>query len=401
MSSTSLSSHPRPRRRDTTCTEDLADRAIAWVRQQKALTPDKPFFAYFAPGATHAPHHVPLEWADKYQGAFDDGWDKLRERTFARQKELGVIPQDAELTRRHPEIPAWEEMDEQLTPVLRRQMEVYAGFLEHTDHHIGRLLHALKELGVLDDTLVYVIIGDNGASAEGTLQGTFNEVIPFNGMDALETPEFLRNGWTSWAAQRPTTTMRSAGPCLCTPYQWTKQVPPTGAAPATALSSTGRTGSPLRARGVTSSTTSSTSPRPCWRRPACAAEHSPRRHPGAHRGRQHGLQLRRRRRPRPPHRPVLRVPRQPRHLPPGLDRGDQAPHAWELTDTAVAFDDDVWELYDTTSDWTQANDLAKQRPEKLHDLQRLFLIEATKYNVFPLDDRGASGSTQIWLIDRP
>ena len=152
-------------------TEDMTDRAIEWVGQQKALMPDKPFFVYYAPGATHAPHHVPTEWSDKYKGAFDDGWDALRERTFARQQELGVIPADAELTARPEEIPAWDEMPDDLKPVLARQMEVYAGFMEHTDHHVGRLLDALEELEVLDDTLVYCIIGDNGASAEGDLHG--------------------------------------------------------------------------------------------------------------------------------------------------------------------------------------------------------------------------------------
>jgi arylsulfatase A-like enzyme len=142
--------------------EDMTDKAIGWVRQQKALMPDKPFFAYFAPGATHAPHHVPTDWADKYAGRFDEGWDALRERTFARQKELGVIPQEAELTPRHDEIPAWNDMPEELKPVLRRQMEVYAGFLEFTDHHVGRLFDALEELEVFDNTLVYYIVGDNG-----------------------------------------------------------------------------------------------------------------------------------------------------------------------------------------------------------------------------------------------
>src|SRR4029079_13612900 len=118
-------------------TEDLTDHAVSWVRQQKALMPDRPFFVYFAPGATHAPHHVPKEWADKYAGQFDDGWDAQRERTFARQKELCGLPEDAQLSNRHPEIPGWDEMDEALKPVLRRQMENYAGFLEHTDHHVG------------------------------------------------------------------------------------------------------------------------------------------------------------------------------------------------------------------------------------------------------------------------
>ena len=164
--------------------EDMTDKAMAWIAQQKALAPDKPFFVYFAPGATHAPHHVPKEWADKYKGKFDQGWDKLREETFARQKELGVIPADCQLTARHKEIPAWDDMPEALKPVLRRQMEVYAGFMEYTDHHVGRLLDGLKKLDILDDTLVYYIIGDNGASAEGTLNGTFNEMLNFNGMAA-------------------------------------------------------------------------------------------------------------------------------------------------------------------------------------------------------------------------
>ena len=206
-------------------TEDLADHCVSWIRQQKALMPDKPFFIYFAPGATHAPHHVPKEWADKYKGQFDDGWDAQRERTFARQKELGVIPADADLPARHAEIPAWDDMPEELKPVLARQMEVYAGFLEHTDHHVGRVLDALEDLEILDDTIVYYIIGDNGASAEGTLNGAFNEMANFNGMAELETPEFLRSkmdelgspssynhyavGW-SWA--------------MNTPFQWTKQV---------------------------------------------------------------------------------------------------------------------------------------------------------------------------------
>ena len=124
-------------------TEDLTDKAISWARQQKALLPDKPFFMYFAPGATHAPHHVPPEWIEKYKGKFAHGWDRQREITFERQKELGVIPPDAVLTPRDAEIPAWDDMDPALKPVLEREMEVYAAFMEHTDHHVGRLLDAL------------------------------------------------------------------------------------------------------------------------------------------------------------------------------------------------------------------------------------------------------------------
>src|SRR6202166_4325876 len=135
-------------------TEDMTNNAIKWVRQQKALMPDKPFFMYFAPGACHAPHHVPREWADKYKGKFDQGWDKLREETLARQKKLGVVPAEARLTTRHKEIPSWDETPAALTPALARQMEVYAGFLEHTDHHVGRLVEALNDMEILQDTLI-------------------------------------------------------------------------------------------------------------------------------------------------------------------------------------------------------------------------------------------------------
>ena len=204
---------------------DMTDKAIGWVRQQKSLMADKPFFMYFAPGATHAPHHVPKEWADKYAGQFDDGWDAQRERIFARQKELGVIPADAQLTPRHDEIPAWDDMPEDLKPVLRRQMEVYAGFMEFTDHHVGRLFDALEELEVFENTLVFYIIGDNGASAEGTLNGTFNELINFNGAAAIETPEFMIERLDDFGG--PDSFNHYAvgwAHAMDTPYQWTKQV---------------------------------------------------------------------------------------------------------------------------------------------------------------------------------
>ena len=132
----------------------MTNKAIGWIRQQKSLMPDKPFFIYFAPGATHAPHHVPKDWIDKYKGKFDGGWDKQREETFARQKKLGVIPADAVLTERPAEIPAFDDMPEAFKPILRREMEIYAAFLEHTDHHVGRLVDSLKDLEILDDTLI-------------------------------------------------------------------------------------------------------------------------------------------------------------------------------------------------------------------------------------------------------
>ena len=205
---------------------DMTDKAIEWVRQQKALMPDKPFFVYFAPGATHAPHHVTPEWSDKYKGDFDDGWDALREGIFARQKELGVVPADAELTARHEAIPAWDEMPDELKPVLARQMEVYAGFLEFTDHHVGRLFDALEDLGVLEDTLVYYIIGDNGASAEGTLNGSFNEMIDFNGAAGARDARVHDGADRRLRRPRRRTTTSRVGwaHAMDTPYQWTKQV---------------------------------------------------------------------------------------------------------------------------------------------------------------------------------
>jgi arylsulfatase A-like enzyme len=251
-------------------TEDLTDKAIKWVRQQKSLMGDKPFFMYFAPGACHAPHHVPKEWADKYKGKFDQGWDKLREEIFARQKKLGVIPANAELTKPHEEIPAWDAMPKELKPILAREMEVYAGFLEHADHHIGRLVDTLKDLEVLDDTLIYYIIGDNGASAEGTINGSFNEMAILNGMTAIETPEFLatkiddfggpkayNNYAVGWAHALDThTSGRSKSHRI-------------GAARATAPSSIGRKESRPRARFARSSITSSTWRRLSWKPPAC------------------------------------------------------------------------------------------------------------------------------------
>src|SRR5262245_22130549 len=206
-------------------TEDMTDRAIEWVRQQKALMPDKPFFCYFAPGATHAPHHVPPEWSDKYKGRFDQGWDRLREETVARQKRLGVIPPEAELTARPADIPAWDDMPDDMKPVLARQMEVYAGFLEHTDHHVGRLVDALSELEVLDDTLIYYVIGDNGASAEGTPNGCFNELVVLNGAFGLETTEFMASRIDDFGT--PAAYNHYAvgwAHAMDTPYQWTKQV---------------------------------------------------------------------------------------------------------------------------------------------------------------------------------
>jgi arylsulfatase len=369
-------------------TEDMTDKAIKWVKQQKALMPDKPFFIYFAPGATHAPHHVPKEWSDKYKGKFDQGWDKLREEIFARQKKLGVIPADAELTKRHDEIPAFDAMPEELKPILIREMEVYAGFLEHTDHHVGRLVDALADLEILDDTIVYYIIGDNGASAEGTLNGCFNEMATLNGMAGLETPEFLMSKIDDFGGPEAYNHYAVGwAHAMCTPYQWTKQVAshwggtrngtivhwPKG------IEAKGEIRSQfchvidvaptvLQAAGLPHPTiVNSVQQAPIEGLSMLYALNDAK---AAER-------------------------RKTQYFEMFCNRGIYHKGWTAVTRHGVpwigalkrAFDDDVWELYDTNKDWTQAHDLSKAMPEKLHELQRLFLIEATKYSVLPLDDR--------------
>src|SRR5499426_1857229 len=371
-------------------TEDLADRTIDYIRQQKSITPDKPFFIYFAPGATHAPHHVPKDWIAKYKGKFDQGWDKLREETFARQKKLGVVPSDCELTPRPKEIPAWEAMEERLRPVLTRQMEIYAAFMEHTDFHVGRVVDAIADLGILDDTLIYYIVGDNGASAEGTPIGCFSEWLVGEAPD-LNTPDLLIERMEDLGTPRAYNHYAVGwAHAMNTPYQWTKQVAshwggtrngaivhwPKGikakgerrsqfhhvldVAP-TILEAAGLP-EPIAVNGVQQKPIEGISMLYSFNDAKAAERHETQYfemfgnrgiyHKGWTAVTKHGT--------------------------PWLLVGEKTP----------AFDDDVWELYDTTKDWTQAQDLSKQMPEKLHELQRLWLIEAVKYNVLPLDDRG-------------
>src|SRR5438876_953162 len=172
----------QPHSLDYHFTVDMTDQAIAWMQAQHSLTPDKPFFVYFATGALHAPHHVPKEYIDRYRGKFDQGWDALREETFARQKNMGVVPQTADLTPRPKEIPSWASQTPEQKRIEARQMETFAGFGEHTDEQVGRLVQALQEMGVMDNTLFIYIVGDNGASAEGGPEGAYNEMMALNGI---------------------------------------------------------------------------------------------------------------------------------------------------------------------------------------------------------------------------
>jgi arylsulfatase len=368
--------------------DDMTTKAIQWIGQQKSLAPDKPFFVYFAPGATHATHHVPKEWADKYKGKFDQGYDKLREETFARQKQLGVIPQDCKLTAPNPDVPRWDEMPESFRPVLAREMEVYAGYLEYTDHHVGRIVDTLEKLEILDDTLIYVICGDNGASAEGSINGCFNEMSYFNGLQAMETPEYLTkrldelggpNSYNHYAV--------GWALAMDTPYQWTKQVAshwggtrngtvvhwPNGIEAKGELRSqfahvidvaptileAAKLPEPAIVNGIEQSPMEGVSMAYSFDDAKAAERHTTQYFEMfCNRGVYHN----------------------------GWTAVTKHRTPWKAHSKAPAFDDDVWELY-APNDWSQADDLAAKQPEKLHELQRQFLIEATRYKVLPLDDR--------------
>ncbi len=369
-----------------TLTEDLTDRAITWIRQQKALAPDKPFFMYFAPGATHAPHHVPREWSDKYKGKFDDGWDVERERIIARQKKLGVVPKDAELTVRHDEIPGWDDMPAELKPVLARQMEIYAGFLEQADHEVGRLVDAIEDLGALDNTLIFYILGDNGASAEGTENGCFNEMCTLNGLAGIETTDLLLSKIDDFGTPNAYNHYAVGwAHGLCAPYQWTKQIASHWGGTrngtvvhwpkeltdkgksrnqfhhvidvAPTILEAARLPAPLVVNSVAQAPIEGVSMLATLRDGDTPETHNVQYFEMfGNRGIYHD----------------------------GWTAVTKHRTPWK-TETPP-LDEDIWELYGP-DDWTQAHDLAGENPEKLAELQRLWIIEATKYNVLPIDDR--------------
>ncbi|MDB4835144.1 arylsulfatase [Cyclobacteriaceae bacterium] len=206
-------------------TTDMTNEAIQWVKFQQAMTPDKPFMVYYAPGAVHAPHHAPKEWIEKYKGKFDKGWLALREETFKRQKEMGVIPQNAQLAPMPKDIQDWEKLSPQEKQLFTLQMETYAGFTSHTDHEVGRLVGAIDEIGELDNTLIVYVMGDNGSSAEGGLEGTFNELIHLNGIFTEETVENMLEKEEDWGGPNSFPHM-AAGWAVGTdaPFKWTKQM---------------------------------------------------------------------------------------------------------------------------------------------------------------------------------
>jgi arylsulfatase len=365
---------------------DMTNRAVEWVRYQKSLTPDKPFFMYFAPGSTHAPHHVPKEWITKYKGKFDGGWDKMREETLARQIKLGVVPAGTALAPKPEAIKDWSTLTADEKKLFARQMEVYAGFAEHADTEIGRLIDAIGNIGQLDNTLIFYIVGDNGTSAEGGMNGLYNEYTYFNAQretvqdilkhyDELGGPTTYPHFAAGWAV---------AGDA---PFTWTKQVP----------SNYGGTRNGMVIhwpKGITAKN----EVRSQWHHVIdvgptileAAGLPEPKSVNGTVQTPIEGVSMlytfANAKAPDRHTKQYFEIFGNRAIYHDGWLAGTVHRAAWEF-EPRRTLETDVWELYDTRSDFSLANNLATKNPAKLKELQELFLSEAAKYHVLPLDDR--------------
>jgi arylsulfatase len=369
-------------------TTDMTNEAVKWVKSQQAMTPDKPFMIYYAPGAVHAPHHAPKEWIAKYKGKFDAGWHKLREETFKRQKEMGIIPQNAQLTPMPKDIKAWGKLSEDEKALFTLQMETFAGFTEHTDNEVGRLVTAIDKIGALDNTLFIYIMGDNGSSAEGGLEGTYNELVHLNGIFDEETIESMLTHADDWGGPNSFPHMTAAWAVATdAPFKWTKQV--AGDFGGTRNGMVMHWPAGIKAKGEVRSQ---------WHHvndvASTVLEAT-------------GL---------PEAKMINGVKQIPMDgvsmLYAAKDKNADEQHRvqyFEMFGNRAIYSDgwmarvihrvpwrsktlntlqkDKWELYNIEKDFSLVNDIAKANPEKLKELQDLFEKEAIANNVYPLDDR--------------
>jgi arylsulfatase A-like enzyme len=349
-------------------TRDLADECIAWIGRQKAIAPDRPFMAYFSTGAAHAPHHPPLDWRGRNEGRFDMGWDEYRRIVHQNQLDRGIIPPGTRLTERPEQIPSWDSQPAEHRRLFERQAENYADFLEHTDYEVGRVVDAIERLGELDNTIVMYIIGDNGSSAEGSLVGTPNEVMSLNGRQPTieESLEFIDRWGLPGTSPHYAVGWAHAGD---TPFQWTKQIASHfGGTRNTMIVSWPKVITDTG--GVRSQFHHVIDVMPTLMEIIGIAE------PKMVNG---NIQ-----------RPIEGTSFAYTFFAENADapccRHGRLP--WE-TSGSTGFDEDVWELYNIEDDFSQAVDLAAREPERLRQLQDLFMADAARYHVLPLDDRFA------------
>ena len=374
------------------------------MRKRRAYAPDKPFLMYWAPGAAHGPHHIFKEWADKYKGQFDDGWDALRERTFTRQKELGWIPADTKLTPRAESMAAWDSIPKSERPFQRRLMEIFAGFVEHVDVQAGKVIDELDRLGIRDNTIVFYIFGDNGSSAEGQ-NGSISELLAQNQIPrhdpaadrGAEQTRWARGTWRPEGRQHVPRRLGLGRQHAVPPHQAGRLAFRRHAQSDGDLLAGPHQGGPGTAVAVP--------PRQRHRADALrhprhqGAEGGGQDHAGSNRRRQHGLFVRRRKSAHAQADPVLRQQRQPRHLPRRLVcehvRPTDAVAHGQIPGLATwDSNKDVWELYNLKADFSQADNLAARETKRLDEMKALFLKEAKANNVFPI---GAG----IWLRIHP
>ena len=367
-------------------TEDMTDQAIAWMKSQQSLTPDRPFFIYYAPGATHAPHQPPASYIDRFKGKFDDGWDAYREKTLARQIEMGIVPEGTLLPPKPEFIKDWDSLSDLEKTIFARQMEIFAAFAEHTDDQVGRLYAAIEELGIAENTLFIYILGDNGASPEGVTNGLLNENTYFNGVeetlddvaqqiDKLGTRDSFSHFAAGWAV---------AGG---TPFKWTKRIasnfggtrngmivvwPGHVTEPevvrdqfshvidiAPTIFDAAKVPAPESVNGVTQKPIEGFSMIETFSNPETPEFHKTQ---------------------------YFEIVGNRAIYHDGWVAATVHSEPWADAPRAT-LENDTWELYNVDEDFSQSNDLAAAEPEKLAELQALFMSEAEKYNVLPIDDR--------------